>query len=203
MGREVRISDAEWDVMEVVWGAGGAGRQRGHRGARRPSRVESEHDPHDARPAGGEGLPALPGRRPPLHLPSRRDPQAMHRSESRSFLERVFGGDVGASWCITSASRRSSPESSRACGACSTRGSRTRQRSEAMGNAPAILEVVGQSVWHHIVAGLRPGGRGAGGGHALARPALACLAVRPLVARLGPPAPAPGTPDAMEPVQPR
>ena len=24
MGREVRISDAEWDVMEVVWGGGSA-----------------------------------------------------------------------------------------------------------------------------------------------------------------------------------
>ena len=24
MGREIRISDAEWDVMEAIWGRGGA-----------------------------------------------------------------------------------------------------------------------------------------------------------------------------------
>ena len=72
-----------------------------------------------------------------------------------------------------------------------------------MGSAPAILEVVGQSVWRSVVAGLRPGDHGAGGRHALARPALARLAVCPLVARLGPPAPAPGAPGALEPVQPR
>ena len=96
MGREVRISDAEWDVMEVVWKSGSA--------------------------TAAEVIEALAGRREWNHSTIRTmlarlvekgalrylvdGPRYIYRAavtrkrcvrdESRSFLERVFGGDVGA-----------------------------------------------------------------------------------------------------------
>jgi BlaI family transcriptional regulator, penicillinase repressor len=96
MGREVRISDAEWDVMEAVWGSGSA--------------------------TAAEVIEALAGRREWNQSTIRtmlarlvekgalryevEGPRYIYRAavtrkrcvrdESRSFLERVFGGDVGS-----------------------------------------------------------------------------------------------------------
>jgi BlaI family transcriptional regulator, penicillinase repressor len=96
MGREVRISDAEWDVMEVVWKSGSA--------------------------TAADVIEALAGRRGWNHSTIRTmlarlvekgalryevdGPRYIYRAavtrkrcvrdESRSFLERVFGGDVGS-----------------------------------------------------------------------------------------------------------
>ena len=96
MSRHIRISDAEWDVMEAVWERGGAtaaeviatlaGRRDWNHSTIRTMlarlvdkgvlRHEGDGPRHTYRPAVTR--------------------KRCVRDESRSFLERVFGGDVGS-----------------------------------------------------------------------------------------------------------
>jgi BlaI family transcriptional regulator, penicillinase repressor len=96
MGRDIRISDAEWEVMEAIWGRGGAtaadviGALAGRRDwnhstirtmlARLVTKGALRHE--------GDG-PRY------LYRPAVTRKRCV-RDESRSFVERVFGGDVGS-----------------------------------------------------------------------------------------------------------
>jgi BlaI family transcriptional regulator, penicillinase repressor len=96
MSRDIRISDAEWEVMEAIWGRGGAtaadviGALAGRRDwnhstirtmlARLVAKGVLRHE--------GDG-PRY------LYRPAVTRKRCV-RDESRSFVERVFGGDVGS-----------------------------------------------------------------------------------------------------------
>jgi len=96
MGREVRISDAEWDVMEAVWGSGSAtaadvidglaGRREWNQSTIRTMLARLVEK--------GALRYEVDGPRYIYRAAVTR--RRCVRDESRSFLERVFGGDVGS-----------------------------------------------------------------------------------------------------------
>lgn len=96
MGRQVRISDAEWDVMEVVWKPGSATAADVIEAL--ASRREWNHSTIRTMLARLVEKGALryevDGSRYIYRAAVTRT--RCVRDESRSFLERVFGGDVGA-----------------------------------------------------------------------------------------------------------
>jgi BlaI family transcriptional regulator, penicillinase repressor len=96
MGREVRISDAEWDVMEAVWERGSA---------TAAEVIEALADRRDWNHSTIRTMLArlvekgalryeVDGARYIYRAAVTR--KRCVREESRSFVERVFGGDVGS-----------------------------------------------------------------------------------------------------------